>query len=257
MADRTLCDTTNRSQRLALLSDVAYGLYPYIFQETDDYGRLDTNSYLIKQQRFPLIEWVSVEIIEQSIQEYSSPEVAMLFLWEQDGYRYGYFVNFEARSGKFLSRRRKSYIPEPPAQKLSSFLKNRDNLLKDNNHFKTLQSLQKASYKLSQVKSSQVKKDGDKSPQIIKQFLTDFGYKSEKEIIEPLWNFYKQYFPNCKKCNYGVFVKIIRGADYPFTPENKIREAIEGTHQDNLYKKLEDPWTRFLDRLCQPSKYGK
>jgi hypothetical protein len=81
-------------------------------------------------------------------------------------------------------------------------------------------------------------------------------YKSEEDkIIEPLWNLYKQYFPNCKKCNWGVMVKIIRGEDYPFTPENKIREAIEGTHQDNLYKKLDDPWARFLDRIRKPATY--
>jgi len=142
MSDRTLCDSTRISKTLARLSDVAFGLWPFIFQETDDYGKLDTDSNLIKAQRFPLIMWVTPPIIEHCIQEYQ--RVKMLFLWQTQDHRYGKFVNFDAKSGRYLSKRRASIIPDPPAAELAKFLS-------DNNHFPPLP---KCSYKLSQVKLS-------------------------------------------------------------------------------------------------------
>lgn len=147
MSDRTLDDRTFRSKKLAKLSILAFGLFPYIFQQTDDWGCLDTSPDLIKAQRFPLIKWIDEEMIKLVIQEYN--EVGMLFLWSEGDTCFGFFVKFEAKSGKFLSKRRKRKTPEPPRQELANYLK-------DNNHF---QPLPTTSYKLSEVKLSKVNKD--------------------------------------------------------------------------------------------------
>ena len=75
-------------------------------------------------------------------------------------------------------------------------------------------------------------------------------------MIDPLWELYGKYFPTCNRRNWGVFVKILRGEGYSCLTEEQIQEAIEGTHQDNLYKRLDDPWARFLDRVLKIPKYA-
>lgn len=186
MSDRTLCDSTKTSKTLAKLSELAYGLFGFIFQETDDYGRLDTDPLLIKAQRFPLITWITSEMVEHCIQEYQ--RVGMLFLWQEIDHRYGYFVGFEGKSGRYLSKRRSSQIPKPPPKELAKFLK-------DNNHFQTVPTVPNCSYKLSQVKLSQVKKDknlltpsaGFSDQQTVEKFIskeTTFGSGGKQKDLE-------------------------------------------------------------------------
>jgi len=266
VADRTLCDSTKTSQRLGLLTRTSFGLYPYIFQETDDYGRLDTNPALIKAQRFPLVKWVTKEMIEKAIQEYNRPEVAILFLWEFDNHRFGYFVNFEARSGKYLSKRRKSPIPEPPPEILSKWLR-------DNNRFQTLPTVQNSSYKLSQVKLSQVKlsqvklnKDADQksakislSPEEQRQKIVELEKKVgthvnkqdsvEQKEIEKVRTAFCQKFPK-GRFNWGVIVKIVRGDDYQPTPPDKLVELIAQMRDD-----LDDPLARLIDMVKKLPAY--
>lgn len=197
MSDRTLCDSTRISKTLARLSDVALGLWPYIFQETDDYGKLDTDSNLIKAQRFPLIMWVTPPIIEHCIQEYQ--RVKMLFLWQTEDHRYGKFVNFDAQSGRYLSKRRKSIIPDPPVDKLAKFLS-------DNNHFQTLPSVPNTSYKLSQVKLSQVKKDKDKETAPPSQFPRTVE-KTNTVWEETKANWKKAFGKECTNQMLGLLLK--------------------------------------------------
>lgn len=134
MSDRIWADTTKSSRTLEKLSKNSYALYPYIHQETCDYGRIEARSKLIKGQRFSLIDWVTVNMIERTLLELN--EVGSLFLWEQDGKRYGYFTGWEGKSGKYLTKRRKSPYPEPPADLLAKYLQ-------DNNRFQTLPSTSK------------------------------------------------------------------------------------------------------------------
>ena len=279
MADRTLCDSTKISQRLALLSAPAYSLYPYIFQETDDYGRMDTNPVLIKSQRFPLISWVTPELIESALQEYNHPLISLLFFWEFDGHRFGYFVNFEARSGKYLSRRRKSIIPVPSGTELATFLKNRSNLLKDNNQFKTLQTLQNSSYKLSQVKLSKVKlskKEKDKrypdksgklstSQQQEKiSHLTEGIFKpvpkTEKQIdwTSPyqVWMFYNPGDQDKEKsvCKWLQLLKNELKKKFPEKVDAVLIDFIKQVHTGDQWK---DKKAGLVDMCKDPLKYMK
>jgi len=168
MSDRTLCDSTAVSKSLPKLTPVAFSLFPYIFQQTDDFGCLEVNPVLIKSQRFPLISWVTPEMIRDCLHEYQSHEVKMLFIWTEKGHWYGHFVGFEGKSGKYLSRRRKSDIPTPPADELAKYLN-------DNNHFQTLpivETLPKSSYKLSQVKLKRLKDTSAPSAVSVDNLLT-------------------------------------------------------------------------------------
>jgi hypothetical protein len=147
LADRLLMDTTKFSKRLASLSPEAFGLFPYIFQETDAYGCLELDSDVVKWHRFPKVDWVTPDKIESAIQEFKN--AGMLFIWSFDGHRFGFFVGWEAKSGKYLSRRGKRTIPEPPADELAKFLN-------DNNRFKSLQGLQITSNGFKDCKSLQI-----------------------------------------------------------------------------------------------------
>jgi len=143
-----LDDSTKQSERLAVLSRTAFGLFSYIFQETCDYGRIYANAKFLKGQRFPLVDWVTPKIIESCLLEYN--QVGILFLWFEGQKRYGYFVGFEARSGKFLTKRRKSSYPEPPADLLAKFLE-------DNNRFQTLPKTSKDFPKVNKSKVNEIK----------------------------------------------------------------------------------------------------
>jgi len=141
-------DCTKKSKRLACLSKQAFGLFPYIFQETDDYGCFLADADYIKGQRFSLIKWVSSKMIEKALLEYNS--IGMLFFWNVGLNRYGYFVGFEGKSGKFLSKRRKRETPEPNPENLAKFLE-------DNNRFQTLPKTSKNFPKVNESKVNEIK----------------------------------------------------------------------------------------------------
>jgi hypothetical protein len=223
MSDRTLCDSTRTSKRLARLSARAFGLFPYIFQETDDYGRFEADPEFIKINRFPFVRWVTPKIIEQCLIEYS--ENGQLFLWNFDQHRYGFFVGFEVRSGKYLSKRRKSLIPEPPAELLSKFLK-------DNNRFQTLPntSIDCKTLPISQVKSSQFN-------------LSQFK-KEKKEDVSLIQSFYKEKInPNGLKTFSDTRWNMLRlrFEHFSFDDLKKVIENISQStwHMDNKQNSFE------------------
>lgn len=154
MSDRILCDCTKSSPTLPLLSRTAFGLYAFIFQETDDYGCFDTDPEVVKGHRFPKIKWVTAKMIEHCLQEYN--RLGSLFLWTEDRHRYGFFVGFELKSGRHLSKRRKRETPEPPSDLLAKFLQ-------DNNRFQSLPTTSNDFLKGKESKGKEIKGNNNKT----------------------------------------------------------------------------------------------
>lgn len=119
MANRVIKDSIWHSDKLAECSIEAQLHYPRLYLLIDDWGCFEVDIYRIKGTVYPKII-INTDQIEAFLKEFEVH--GLLFIWQKNSKKYGYFTGKEEGRLPSLSRRHKRHTPIPPKKELKAYL---------------------------------------------------------------------------------------------------------------------------------------
>ena len=119
MPNRVIKDSLWTSDKLMHCSIEAQLHYPRLYLLIDDYSCFEIDSPVIKGLVYPKIN-IQCEKIEAFLNEYA--ENGLLFVWEKDSKKHGYFTGIETGRLPAPTRRHKRKTPPPPIKELRRYL---------------------------------------------------------------------------------------------------------------------------------------
>lgn len=120
MANKVIKDSIRNSKSLVRCSFTAELNFPRFLLLTDDWGCFEIDLETIRGYLYPKrLKEVTLSKIASWLKEYE--DNGMLFCWSNGKREFGFFVNYDAHSGEYLSRKHKRKTSEPPKEELIKY----------------------------------------------------------------------------------------------------------------------------------------
>lgn len=114
---RILSKRVTRSDKIAALSsDTERMIYSWLIPYLDVEGRMEANSRLLKSDIAPLLDHITIEILEKILTNLHNAE--LITVYEVKGKRYLQLIQFDEHQPNLRKdREKKSLVPPPPKEK--------------------------------------------------------------------------------------------------------------------------------------------